>query len=232
MPTAIPDPQAATTYNCYATLNEWQVLGADIAVWNVRNFGGSSQSAIRSVSTARQDVPDVHQPTLQSRSYEDRIGKDRDPALCTSGPASNHSGSSRPCWSPRKRGRTKTPEKRVIMTIKHAAIAIVPCNDLDESQVFYQRLGFEATAIYPHHGYRILQDGAGASIHLTHAQPGWVIPDRNTHGIYFYAENVVALASEMGVITEFKPWGLIEFAVSDPSGTLVRVGWPADSGHA
>ena len=40
------------------------------------------------------------------------------------------------------------------------------------------------------------------------------------------------LASEMGVITVVKPWGLIEFAVSDPSGTLVRVGWPADSAHA
>ncbi len=37
MPTAIPDPQAATAYNRHATLNEWQVLGADIAVWNVRN---------------------------------------------------------------------------------------------------------------------------------------------------------------------------------------------------
>ena len=31
MPTAIPDPQAATAYNRYATLNEWQILGADIA---------------------------------------------------------------------------------------------------------------------------------------------------------------------------------------------------------
>ena len=47
MPTAIPDPQAATPYNCYATLNEWQVLGADIAVWNVRNVGNSVEKVRR-----------------------------------------------------------------------------------------------------------------------------------------------------------------------------------------
>ncbi|HMG48644.1 MAG TPA: VOC family protein [Allosphingosinicella sp.] len=117
------------------------------------------------------------------------------------------------------------------MNIKHSAVAIVPCNDLDASQAFYEQLGFSATAIYPHHGYRILHDTGGASIHLTRVEPGWVIPERNAHGVYFYAEDVEALAAAMGCTAERKPWGLIEFAVSDPSGTLVRIGWPCEGAH-
>ena len=66
----------------------------------------------------------------------------------------------------------------------------------------------------------------GASIHLTRVDPGSVDPERNAHGIYFYAEDVEALAAAMGCRAEHKPWGLIEFAISDPDGTLVRVGWP------
>ena len=118
------------------------------------------------------------------------------------------------------------------MTVEHTAVAIVPCNDLNESQAFYERLGFKATAVYPHHGYRILRDGLGAIIHLTHTEPGWVIPERNAHGLCLYAKNAAALASDMGAIAKLKPWGLIEFAVSDPSGTLVRVGWPTESANA
>jgi predicted lactoylglutathione lyase len=38
-----------------------------------------------------------------------------------------------------------------------SAVAIIPCNDLDESQSFYERLGFAATAIYEAQGYRIFK---------------------------------------------------------------------------
>jgi catechol 2,3-dioxygenase-like lactoylglutathione lyase family enzyme len=114
------------------------------------------------------------------------------------------------------------------MDLKHSAVAIVPCNDLDTSQAFYEQLGFHETSIYPHHGYRILHDAKGASIHLTRVEPGSVIPERNAHGIYFYAEDAEALAAAMGCTIECKPWGLMEFAVSDPSGTLVRIGWPGE----
>jgi catechol 2,3-dioxygenase-like lactoylglutathione lyase family enzyme len=112
------------------------------------------------------------------------------------------------------------------MGIKHSAVAIVPCDDLDASQAFYGRLGFQATSIYPHQGYRILHDVNAASIHLTRVDPGSVDPERNAHGIYLYSEDVAALAAAMGCTAQHKPWGLIEFAVSDPCGTLVRVGWP------
>jgi catechol 2,3-dioxygenase-like lactoylglutathione lyase family enzyme len=113
------------------------------------------------------------------------------------------------------------------MDIIHQAVAIVPAGDLDASQAFYERLGFTATSVYDLHGYRILHDAAGASIHLTRVDPGWIDAGRNAHGIYLYAENVAELAAALGCIAETKPWGLIEFAVSDPEGTLVRVGWPA-----
>jgi catechol 2,3-dioxygenase-like lactoylglutathione lyase family enzyme len=109
----------------------------------------------------------------------------------------------------------------------HCAVAIVPCSDLDASQTFYERLGFAATSIYDAHGYRILHDSLGASVHLTRVDREWVDPERNAHGLYLYSENVEALASGFGCRAEVKPWGLREFSVSDPDGTLVRVGWPA-----
>lgn len=112
------------------------------------------------------------------------------------------------------------------MEFQHRVVAIVPCEDLDASQAFYERLGFAATSVYPHHGYRILHDARGASVHLTFVDKGSLDPERNAYGLYFYAEQVEALAAAFGCKAEPKPWGLREFAVSDPSGTLVRVGWP------
>ena len=46
-------------------------------------------------------------------------------------------------------------------------------------------------------------------------------------GLYLYAEDVDELAARMGRRAEDKPWGMYEFAVSDPDETLVRVGWPS-----
>ena len=108
---------------------------------------------------------------------------------------------------------------------RHAIVAILSCNDLDETQAFYEQLGFAATSVYEAHGYRILHDPNGASIHLTRTEPGWVIAERNAHGLYFYCEDVDSLAARFGCTAEPKPWGLREFALSDPNGTLVRIGW-------
>jgi len=102
--------------------------------------------------------------------------------------------------------------------------AILPCNDLDRSEAFYQQLGF----VYREgeEGYRMLNDGKGGEIHLQPAVEGWLIPGRNPFGLYLYAENVDELAARMGCQAEDKPWGMYEFALSDPDETLVRVGWP------
>jgi hypothetical protein len=114
-------------------------------------------------------------------------------------------------------------------------VAIVPCNDLDACERFYGRLGFSRPASAAEagdSGYRMLADAKGARLHLTTAVEGWVVPDKNPFGLYLYSEDVDRLAAEfVGEIIEKdgasdKPWGMYEFAVSDPNGTLVRVGWP------
>ncbi len=121
------------------------------------------------------------------------------------------------------------------MRPSHALIAILPCNDLDASEAFYRRLGFtrpesEKPAKGNDDSYRMLSDGKGGHLHLTDAAEGWLVPGRNPFGLYFYTEDVDALAAEFaGEMIEkhgpgHKPWGMYEFSLSDPDETLVRIG--------
>ena len=112
------------------------------------------------------------------------------------------------------------------MDFKHSAVTIVPAIDLDASQAFYERLGFALASRYDAQGYRILADAKGASVHLTRVDRGSIDPSTTAYGIYFYSEDVEALAAEFGQRADPKPWRLREFAIGDPSGTLVRIGWP------
>src|SRR6185312_15527849 len=116
------------------------------------------------------------------------------------------------------------------MSRAHDLTAIVPCNDLDASEAFYARLGFRRAPGSEDGDYRMLSDGQGAEIHLNRAVDGWLVPGRNPFGLYLYTERVDALAASVGDLPhppEDKPWGMYEFAVSDPDQTLVRVGWPS-----
>jgi catechol 2,3-dioxygenase-like lactoylglutathione lyase family enzyme len=114
------------------------------------------------------------------------------------------------------------------MSQEHRVVAIVPCHDLDASEAFYRRLGFALVSDYGH--YRILADNRGWHLHLNHME-GW--PRRledNPFGLYLYVDDVDAVADRVrDLIIEPgtprpKPWGTYEFAVSDPSGLLVRIG--------
>jgi catechol 2,3-dioxygenase-like lactoylglutathione lyase family enzyme len=114
---------------------------------------------------------------------------------------------------------------------RHCIVAVVPCNDIEASTAFYMRLGL---VVQSDHGrYRILSDGTGWRIHLSAESPeGWVVRGRNPNGLYLYLEDVDGLAARVadltaGVGAEHKPWGMYEFALSDPDGTLVRIGWPS-----
>ena len=116
----------------------------------------------------------------------------------------------------------------------HGLTAILPCNDLDASEAFYGRLGFHRPVdAEADDGYRILEDGKGGQLHLTEAVEGWLVPGRNPFGLYLYTEDVDALAAAFaGQVIEkegpsHKPWGMYEFALSDPDETLVRIGWPS-----
>jgi len=103
-------------------------------------------------------------------------------------------------------------------------VAILPCNDLDASQAFYERLGF----VHRDHAddYRLMADGQGAELHLTKAVEGWLVPGRNPFGLYLYAEDVDELAARVGKRPEETLWGMYEFGLSDPDETNVRIGWP------
>ena len=110
--------------------------------------------------------------------------------------------------------------------------AILPCNDLDASERFYNRLGFcRPEGQKPPAGavdtYRVLTNGQGGYLHLTDAVEGWVVSGKNPFGLYLHVEDVDALAREFGERAEDKPWGMYEFALSDPDETLVRIGWPS-----
>ncbi len=114
------------------------------------------------------------------------------------------------------------------MSETHRAAAIVPADDLDTSTAFYGRLGFQVVGDYG--DYRILSDGRGWDLHLTRSA-GWPKrPEDNPFGLYLYVEDVDAVAERVGDLIlapgrpETKPWGCYEFAVSDPTGVLVRVG--------
>jgi catechol 2,3-dioxygenase-like lactoylglutathione lyase family enzyme len=114
-------------------------------------------------------------------------------------------------------------------------VAMLPCNDLDTSEAFYNRLGFsrvqrQSGPLEWEDEYRILVDGKGGELHLTHSVEDWLVPGRNPFGLYLYTDDVdavaVVFASELAGKRgpEEKPWGTYEFALSDPDQTLVRIG--------
>jgi catechol 2,3-dioxygenase-like lactoylglutathione lyase family enzyme len=114
------------------------------------------------------------------------------------------------------------------MTSDHVAVPILPCNDLDATQAFYERLGFAVTG--GDSGFRFMGDARGWQIALRQAEPGWVVPERNSHGLFLFVDDVDAIADrvrdrivERGA-PHRKPWGTYEFAVGDPDGVLVRIG--------
>jgi hypothetical protein len=107
---------------------------------------------------------------------------------------------------------------------------ILPSNDLNKAQGFFERLGFKVEGGAAE--YRMMSDGDGGHIHLNPAVEGWLVPNRNPFGLYLYREDVDAVAAAFaGEIIEpggpsDKPWGMYEFALNGPDDLLVRVGWP------
>ena len=109
-------------------------------------------------------------------------------------------------------------------------IAILPCNDLDAAQAFFERLGFHVEG--GPEDYRMMSDGMGGYVHLNPAVEGWLTPGANPFGLYLYRVDVDALATAFAneIIEREgpgdKPWGMYEFALNGPDDTLIRVGWP------
>jgi len=115
------------------------------------------------------------------------------------------------------------------MTEQRRVVAVIPCNDLGASEEFYGVLGFARHPDAVDYGdYVMLYDNGGAEIHLTKAAEDWLVPHKSPFGIYFYADDVDELARRLeGRLLhppKLQPWGMYEFAVSDPDEHLVRVG--------
>src|SRR5262245_27926545 len=62
---------------------------------------------------------------------------------------------------------TGTPSSETLVTI-------LPCNDLDASERFYNRLGFVRRMRSGDPDYRILSNSAGGHLHLSRAEEGWL----------------------------------------------------------
>lgn len=109
---------------------------------------------------------------------------------------------------------------------EHTLVSILPCSDIEASTEFYTRIGLTLQSDYG--TYRILADGKGGFLHLSTEHPHeWLVPGRNPNGLYFCTEDVARIAADLDAGVEHKPWGMYEFALSDPDGTQVRVGWPS-----
>ncbi len=97
-------------------------------------------------------------------------------------------------------------------------IPILPSKDFDATAAFYSRLGYSEINRYV--DYLLLSDGT-SELHFTRFI---VEPDANYVGVYFRVEDAAALAQSLGEIADVKPWGQVEFNLSDPDGTQLRFG--------
>ena len=121
------------------------------------------------------------------------------------------------------------------MTAVPAALAVpvVPCRDLAAARAFWARLELDVVA---DHGDYLLLQGHGVEVHLRQAEPGSVTSGANPARVYLRVPEVDSIAAAFGDglvhPPAAQPWGLREFALSDPDGALVKVGWPCAEGAA
>ena len=111
------------------------------------------------------------------------------------------------------------------------AIPILPARDLGETRAFYERLGFRALGWWPN--YAILVRGdlelhffsfEGLAPGESYAQCYWRVQDVDALHAEFQALDLPRSGIPRVARVEDKPWGMREFAIVDPNGTLIRVG--------
>ncbi len=114
------------------------------------------------------------------------------------------------------------------MPMLQSIAPILPVRHMLESIAFYRRLGFHYEPYGDGGDYAFLSMD-GFSVHLRSGGDAELAA--NPCGVYFYLEDVdgyFATVTAAGVRTlnrpEDRPWGVREFAVSDPDETLLRFG--------
>lgn len=118
--------------------------------------------------------------------------------------------------------------------LRNTVTAIIPCNDVDAAERWWNKLGFSRPAEQDFDDYRMLSDGEGGEVHLQAAVKNWLVPGQNPFGVYIYTRRVDELATlvseaiiERTKRAEHKEWGMYEFTLNGPDDLLVRVGWPS-----
>lgn len=111
------------------------------------------------------------------------------------------------------------------------AVAILSARDLTKSLAFYTALGFEAKRYADGDGYAFLRWN-GVEIHLSRSNTA--AESRNPGaGVYFYLDTGSAAALEAAFRASgvhicsplaARDWGMLEFALLDPDGNLLRFG--------
>ena len=106
---------------------------------------------------------------------------------------------------------------------------VLPVPDMAEAIAFYRRLGFDVEQFDD--GYAWVRTCGWEFLHLAHAAN--VEPGRAAAGAYVHVTDadewhvaITAAAGEdaaIGGVVD-QPWGMREFAVTDPAGNIVRFG--------
>lgn len=119
------------------------------------------------------------------------------------------------------------------MELSDLAIPILPSRSISATVAFYKRLGFEGGAHGIDSNYAILRRGSVELHFFTHKE---LVPAESSAGCYirvkdvesFYRSCSYSQLPSRGIprmdVLEDKPWGLREFAIVDPDGSLVRIG--------
>ena len=113
------------------------------------------------------------------------------------------------------------------------AIPTLPSRSIDATVAFYKRLGFEGGAHEFNSSYAIMRRDSVEIHFFTHAE---LVPERSSFGCYIRVQDVASIYTAFGASRlpragiprmdslQDKPWGLREFAIVDPDGSLVRIG--------
>jgi catechol 2,3-dioxygenase-like lactoylglutathione lyase family enzyme len=118
------------------------------------------------------------------------------------------------------------------MPLQDIAIPILPSRSLNDTLVFFRRLGFEGE-IHSQGNYAILTRGTVELHFFTHRE---LDPATSSAGCYIRVSDVESIYRAFApaglpnkgiprqVALEDKPWGMREFAIVDPDGNLIRIG--------
>lgn len=115
------------------------------------------------------------------------------------------------------------------------AAPILPARDLQDTRAFFERLGFSTVGWWPHTfgGYAILVRGElelhffsfpDLAPHDSYAQCYWRVADAGALYSAYAQLGLPTTGIPRITAVEDKPWGVREFALVDPNGTLIRIG--------